>query len=159
LNWYFYSYSVAAVCCLVAAWLWRPREQQFLEWPAPAWLNLLGAILLFLMLNIEIADFYCTGQALTFSFYANFAQDLTYSLGWAGYAFLLLTIGVWKGSRAARFGGLGLLLVAATKVFLFDMWRLGQLYRVASLVGLALFLIVVSFMYQRYLSSGSEKRS
>jgi hypothetical protein len=159
LNWYFYTYALVAVCCLVAAGLWRPRDQKLWEWPISGWLNLPGGILLFLLLNIEIADFFSTGQAVTFSFSASFAQDLTYSLGWASYAFLLLIIGVWKGSRAARFGGLGLLLVAATKVFIFDMWRLGQLYRVASLVGLALFLFLVTFLYQRYLSNGPEKRS
>ena len=112
----------------------------------------LSTILGFLLLNIEIADYFSTGTTLTFQFSGNLARDLTYSLAWAMFAFLLLLAGVRFTSKAARFASLGLLLVTAVKVFLHDLWQLGQLYRVASLVGLAVFLIVVSFLYQRLLS-------
>jgi uncharacterized membrane protein len=125
---------------------------QFSEALAPVALSSV-ALLLYVWHNLHFSR----GQAVTFSFSASFAQDLTYSLGWASYAFLLLIIGVRKGSRTNRVGGLGLFLVAATKVFIFDVWRLGQLYRVASLVGLALFLFLVTFLYQRYLSAVPEK--
>jgi uncharacterized membrane protein len=111
------------------------------------------------LLNIEIADYFSLGDHLTFEFSGNFARDMSYSLAWALFAFLLLLVGVWARSRAARFGSLGLLLLAAVKVFLHDLWRLGQLYRVVSLVGLAVFLIVVSFLYQRYLSGTTEENS
>ncbi len=40
-----------------------------------------------------------------------------------------------------------------------DLWRLGQLYRVASFVGLAAVLIMVSFLYQRFMTGKDEEES
>lgn len=37
-----------------------------------------------------------------------------------------------------------------------DLWKLGQLYRVASLIGLAVVLILVSFLYQRFLTDEDD---
>ena len=45
---------------------------------------------------------------------------------------------------------LALLLVTCGKVFLFDLSRLHDLYRVAALVGLAFSLLLVSLVYQRF---------
>jgi uncharacterized membrane protein len=47
--------------------------------------------------------------------------------------------------------------MTALKVFIKDLWTLGQLYRVFSFVGLAITLMLVSFLYQRYLGSGKSK--
>ena len=44
------------------------------------------------------------------------------------------------------------------KLFLHDLWRLGGLSRVGSLVGLAVVLLVVSVIYQRFLASGAAWR-
>ena len=43
------------------------------------------------------------------------------------------------------------------KIFFMDLWRLGQLYRVASFVGLAAVLILVSFLYQRFMTGKDEE--
>jgi uncharacterized membrane protein len=45
---------------------------------------------------------------------------------------------------------LGLLILTIAKVFLHDLGELRDLYRVASLVGLALSLLAVSLAYQRF---------
>jgi uncharacterized membrane protein len=45
---------------------------------------------------------------------------------------------------------LGLLILTIGKVFLFYLGTLGSLYRVASLVGLAVSLLLVSLLYQRF---------
>jgi len=49
-----------------------------------------------------------------------------------------------------------LLTVTIFKVFLHDLWRLGQLFRVASFVGLAIVLILVSFLYQKFLGKNER---
>jgi uncharacterized membrane protein len=49
-----------------------------------------------------------------------------------------------------RWLSLGLLVLTLGKVFLHDLGELKDLYRVGSLVGLALSLIVVSLIYQRF---------
>ena len=62
-------------------------------------LNAGGTVLLFLLVNIEIADFYSTGPTLTFNFFSSsLAQDLTYTIGWALFAVAMLI----AGTRAAQ---------------------------------------------------------
>jgi uncharacterized membrane protein len=78
---------------------------------------------------------------------------MTYSLAWALFAFGLLAIGFRIGQAPARYAGMGLLVVTILKLFLHDLFRLGGLYRIGSLIGLAVVLIVVSFLYQRSLSA------
>jgi uncharacterized membrane protein len=51
---------------------------------------------------------------------------------------------------------LGLFLITIAKVFLYDLGELHDLYRVASLLGLALSLIAVSLAYQRFVFRGSS---
>ena len=58
-----------------------------------------GTLLLFFLLNIEIADYYSTGPTLTFNFLSSsLAQDLTYTIGWAVFAIAMLD----RRHRAAR---------------------------------------------------------
>jgi hypothetical protein len=78
------------------------------------------------------------------------ARDLTVSIAWAIYAVVLLAIGVGRRSIGLRWVSLGLLMVTIAKVFLHDLGELRDLYRVASLLGLAVSLIVVSLAYQRF---------
>ena len=48
------------------------------------------------------------------------------------------------------------MMVTVAKVFLYDLGELEDLYRVASLLGLAVSLILVSFAYQRFVVSRGE---
>lgn len=59
--------------------------------------------------------------------------------------FLAGLIGWRQGVREA---GLGLLAVATAKVFLFDLSYLDVAYRVLSLIGLGLLLLVGAYAYQ-----------
>ena len=116
----------------------------------------MAAILAFLLVNIEIADFYSQGRHLTFQFGTSLGRDMTYSLAWAAYGLVLLLIGITVSSRGARFAALGLLAVTILKLFLYDLWWLGELYRVGAFVGLAMILILVSFLYQRHFARAAE---
>ena len=49
-----------------------------------------------------------------------------------------------------RWLSLGLMVITLGKVFLHDLGELEDLYRVGSLVGLAVSLIIVSLVYQRF---------
>ncbi|MGH3055161.1 MAG: DUF2339 domain-containing protein, partial [Gaiellaceae bacterium] len=159
-NWYLYTYLVAAAALFATARLLRDtndRSDDLLEYlglpKLPRLSDILpagGTILLFLLLNIEIADFYSTGRALTFNFSAGLAQDLTYTLGWAMFAIGTLAIGIRRHSRVTRIASLALLVVTVVKCFLHDLWRLGGLYRVGSFVGLAICLALVAVLLQRF---------
>jgi len=55
-----------------------------------------------------------------------------------------------RASTGLRWVSLGLLIATIAKVFLHDLGELRDLYRVASLVGLAISLLAVSLAYQRF---------
>ena len=113
--------------------------------------NSCGTILLFFLVNIEIADFYSTGPVLTFNFLSSsLAQDLTYTIGWAVFAVAMLIAGLLLHSRATRIAAIILLLVTVLKCFLHDLARLGGLYRVGSLLGLTISLLLVGVLLQKF---------
>ena len=151
LNWYLYGYGVPGLCLLTAGYQFgSPRGHRY-ERHGPALLFTLGGTLFFLLLNIEIADYFSIGPALTFSFAGNFARDMTYTIGWSVFAFALLVVGMMKRTRAVRLAGMGLLCVALIKLFFHDLDNLSQLYRVGALISVAVVAIVASFAYQKFL--------
>ena len=153
-NWYLYTYGIVAVCLFVAARLLAPPRNLVLNKNAPPLLNSLGTILAFVLLNIEIADYFTTPGAyeLTFHFSGNFARDMSYSIAWALFALLLLIVGIRKRNKAARYASLGLLGFVLLKLFFHDLSQLQQLYRIAALIIVAIIAILASFLYQRFLS-------
>jgi len=70
-----------------------------------------------------------------------------------------LIAGIRSNAKAARYTSLALLIVTIFKVFLHDLWRLGGLFRVGSFIGLAVGLMLVSFLYQRFLSKENNSHA
>jgi len=150
-NWLLYSFGIPATAFLVAAWqLTRNELARHLR--LPAILRAASVIILFVLLNMEVADFYSRGEAITFRLSGEtLAEDMTYSLSWGVFSLGLMGIGLWLRSRATRIGAILVLLLTVGKVFLHDLWELGALYRVASVIGLALALLAMSFLIQRFI--------
>jgi hypothetical protein len=161
LNWYLYTYLVAAACFFVAArWLARADDRLLPGAPrVSAFLPAMGGALLFLLLNLEIADFWSKGPHIAFDFSAGLAQDLSYTIGWGLFAIGLLVVGVVTRSRFTRIASIALLAITVAKAFLHDLKNLTGLYRVGSFVGLAICLTLVALVLQRFvLTSPREKR-
>ncbi|HOF09985.1 MAG TPA: DUF2339 domain-containing protein [Opitutaceae bacterium] len=159
-NWYLYSYGLTTLCLLAGARLLAPPRDRALGLPAPAILQTLAGVLAFLLLNIEIADYFSeAGSTLTFQFSGNFARDMAYTIGWALYAFGILMIGLWKRVRPTRWAAIGLLSVTLAKLFFHDLSQLGQLYRIGALVVVAVIAILASFLYQRFLAMLAKEES
>ena len=156
-NWYLYGYGFPIAFLFRGAWLLRGSQRSAFDRAAPTLLSSLGAILTFLLLNIEIADYFSVGPTLTFSFSGNFARDMTYSIAWACFAFALLLAGMKQKTGWVRYAGVVLLLVTLLKLFLHDLSSLSQLYRIGAFIGVAVVLIVASFVYQRFLVPKGEK--
>ena len=151
LNWYLYAYGIAGLCFFLGAqWFGDPRQKWY-ERNGPALLYVLSAIVCFLLMNIEIADYFSIGPTLTFSFEGNFARDMTYTIAWAVFAFGLLLIGIDRRVRAVRLAAIALLSCALLKLFLHDLDALSQLYRIGAFFAVAIIAIVASFVYQRFL--------
>jgi uncharacterized membrane protein len=157
LNWYLYTYLVCAVAMFAAARLANPGDQPIpLTKRLTAAFSAAGTVLLFLLLNIEIADYYSTGPTITFDFNASLAQDLTYTIGWAAFSLAMLTVGIIIRNRATRVAAIILLVVTVLKCFLHDLGRLGGLYRVGSFVGLAISLALVALALQKFVLARNE---
>jgi uncharacterized membrane protein len=107
-------------------------------------------LVVFAWINLTIFDAFSTGSTLTLSVERLPTRDLTLSLAWVVYAVTLLGLGMARDSSALRWLSLGFLVLSIGKVFLYDLGELRDLYRVASLVGLAISLILVSLAYQRF---------
>jgi hypothetical protein len=129
------TYAICAAAMFVAAWLTPPVRIVAAS---------LATLELFMLLNVAIGDYYSGAAASTL------ARDLTYTIAWALFAIAMLVAGIALGSRAARVAALGLLLVTVLKCFLYDLAQLGGLYRVASLFGLAVSLVLVGVMLQKF---------
>ncbi|MEO7600356.1 MAG: DUF2339 domain-containing protein [Opitutus sp.] len=158
-NWFLYAYGVAIVSLFVGARLLSPMRERVPGLNATPLLDALGVILSFLLLNIEIADFFsAAGMPLTFQFGGNFARDLAYTIGWALFALALLGVGIWRSARMARFAALALLGVTMLKLFFHDLARLGALYRVGALFVVAMVAILASFLYQRFVPGDERTR-
>jgi uncharacterized membrane protein len=157
LNWYLYAYGLAGLCMFAGAqWFGEPRERLY-ELNGPPLLYTLSGLVFFLLLNIEIADYFSIGPTLTFAFGGNFARDMTYTISWSLSALLLLIVGMVRRIRPLRLAALGLLCLALAKLFLHDLDSLNELYRIAAFISVAIIAIVASFAYQRFLSPAADK--
>ena len=154
-NWYLYTYlACASAMFLSGRWMAGTSDRLFGGLPrVSTLLPGAGAILLFLLLNIEIADYYSTGPTITFRLGTTVSQDLTYTIGWLAFGMLLLAAGIYARSRPARIAAVALIAVTTLKCFLYDLGSLGGLYRVGSFVGLALSLVLVSLALKKFVLS------
>jgi hypothetical protein len=114
--------------------------------------SLAGLVESWYLVNIIIANVYhSTGAAVNIEF-MNFTpkEDVTYTIAWALIATGLLFIGLHWNWQGARVGATGLLILAILKCFLHDLIRRGDPYRVASLLVVAVSLLMVGVILQRY---------
>jgi uncharacterized membrane protein len=157
-NWYLYAYGVVTICLFAGAWLLAPPRHQIASVNAPPILTALGTVLAFLLVNIEIADYFSSpGSTLTFQFSGDFARDMTYSIAWAVFALVLLVVGIAKRVRTPRYAGLALLGATILKLFFHDLASLDQLYRIGAFVAVAAIAMLASFAYQRFYAASVKE--
>ncbi len=171
LNWLSYTYLVPATAMVLSMRFLNPRETPRLRGWEERWYpggraigaaacGLAAVATVFAWLNLAIADIFATGPTLELTLQRLPARDTTTSVAWAVYALILLAIGVRARSSSLRWLSLGLMVTTILKVFLHDLGELEDLYRVASLAGLAVSLIVVSLIYQQFVfkaTGGSDQ--
>ena len=158
-NWYLYAYGIVTMALFAGAKLLAPPRNQISKINAPPILAGLGTVLAFLLLNIEIADYFSApGSTLTFQFSGEFARDMTYSIAWALFALGVLVYGILKNTSAARYAAMGLLCITLLKLFFHDLARLGQLYRIGAFVGVAVIAMLASFAYQKFFAAGAKNK-
>jgi len=78
------------------------------------------------------------------------AELYTYSLVWVLFAIALLVAGIATRGSVLRYGSALVMALAIGKVFLVDTAQLEDLYRVFSLFGLGVTLMLLAFLYQKF---------
>ena len=115
--------------------------------------SILGALVVlgvFAWINLTIVQATGEGAAVIFELRRNTSRDLGMSLAWILYSLVLLGLGTAGRISGLRWMSLGITMLTVAKVFLYDLGNLRGLYRVGSLAGLAVCLLLVSFLYQRF---------
>ena len=78
------------------------------------------------------------------------ARQMALSVAWVVYSVLLMSLGIWRRVRAVRYVAIAFFEISILKVFLYDLASLDTVYRIFSFIGLGLFLLATSYLYQRF---------
>jgi uncharacterized membrane protein len=102
----------------------------------------------FVLVNVQVSDFFQDEGPIELGG-KGVLQGMVRSLAWGAYGVLVLGGGVWRDSRAVRLAGFSVVMMAAAKVFILDLWELSGFVRVGSVLGLGVTLLVAAFLFER----------
>lgn len=151
LNWTLYTWGLPAVSVLVANHALRPLTP---DGPARVpdairLVLLLCAVAIgFALVNVEVSHAFQDSGPIELGGQGIW-QGMVRSLAWAAYGISILAVGTWRDQRVIRMVGFVVVLAAAAKVFLFDLWSLSGFVRVGSIAGLGVTLLVAAFVFER----------
>lgn len=145
LNHYWAVFGIAGASMMYAAKAWLPSEETRFS----AVLKVMGAVLLFVLMHIEIAVWFTPQPGpLQLEMFGSFQAAIAYTVGWTVFGAVCLFVGFGKKGSGATRVGLALITCALLKLFFCDIWALGGGYRIVGLFGISLVLIGVSFAFQ-----------
>jgi uncharacterized membrane protein len=78
-------------------------------------------------------------------------ESYTTSLGWLLTGLAIFTAGLKLDRQNIRYGGLAILVLTILKVFAWDLFALGGLWRIASIIGLGMCLVGVGWLYTKFM--------
>lgn len=133
--------AIVAFLTLAFAWLRGPAQTKDLR-------------LIFGWSSVLMLFIFTTLELNTFLFH--FVPGLRaggISILWTLFALSLILTGIRKNVKALRLVGLGLFVIVAGKVFLVDLAKLDQLYRIVAFIVLGVLVMCGSFLYLKYRSN------
>jgi len=111
--------------------------------------TLLASFLVLALLSAETSAFWRLRERAGLGTF-EFARQMSLSIVWAACAAAFIAIGIRRRYRPIRYFAIVLFLVTILKVVAVDLSELERLYRVLSIAGLGLLLLVASYLYQRF---------
>ena len=84
------------------------------------------------------------------------AERYAYSAGWVLLAVAYLVTGIVTRKHRPRYASLAIMIIGVIKVG-YDIFLLQDLYRIASLAGLGIGLLAMTFIYQKYVFKAQEE--
>jgi uncharacterized membrane protein len=125
----------------VLAWRHQQQPGMWRRHGAVALLLVLANALTLTLLTSEITAF-CQSRAMS-------AREMVISLTWVTYATALALVGMRKQYAPVRHMAIAVFCLTTVKVFIVDLAELDQMYRVLSVSGLGITLMVTSYLYYR----------
>ena len=141
------SAAFVTALCYVLAWLHR-REPDAPERDAAIGLSLIVAQFLGLAILTSEINAYWRGRN------DHLAQEAMVSVTWALYSTVLVVVGLRRHYAPIRYFAMVVFAVTTAKVFFVDLAELDRIYRVMSVIGLGILLLLTSWLYQRSRSEG-----
>ncbi len=83
------------------------------------------------------------------------AESYALSAAWLVTAVALFIAGLKWNRQTIRYGGLAVMVLALLKTFAYDLWQLGGLWQIASVMGIGLSLIGIGWLYTRFVRAGT----
>lgn len=139
-----FVYGLPAILAALLARAFNRINLKIQSWIAGS----MALVFCMLTLSLEVRQAY-QGNVLNEGPTTN-AEMYTYSLVWVLFAIALLVAGIATRGAVLRYGSAAVMALAVGKVFLVDTAQLEDLYRVFSLLGLGITLMVLAYLYQKY---------
>ena len=109
-------------------------------------LHIVASLLTLAWMTAEIRSFWevrgDTGQGHLY-------EQVLLSLAWGAYGAVLIVAGMVRKFATLRYIGIAVIIVTSMKVFFYDLWELGGIYRVVGFLAFGVLLVLVSYLYQR----------
>jgi uncharacterized membrane protein len=128
-----------------SALCWRKDSSKYF----PTALNTVGGILLFALVNIEIANYFSNGVGLHFHFSGTIGEAAAYTIAWAICGAICMLCN-YKNIPELQRIGIGLISLSVLKLFIADIWQLSSGLRIAVLFAVAIIMLAISFIYQQF---------
>jgi len=116
-------------------------------------LRLIANALTLTLLTSEITAYWHVFDARQLSRSASadmhFAREMMVSITWAVYATILAIVGLLRKYAPIRYFAMAVFAVTIVKVFAIDLAELDRIYRVLSIIGLGLTLLLTSYLYHK----------
>ena len=146
------AFVVTVLSCLAALYRRSPSETDHELHPRDVLLVTANALTL-LVLTSEISAFWRLREpfleSLELARDARLSRELMISMMWAIYAAGLIVAGLRRHYAPIRYFAILVFAGTILKVFMIDLASLDKIYRVISVIGLGVLLLMTSYLYQR----------
>ena len=151
LNAHFATNAITIAAIGVVAFAFRDRIRGLPEREAAImrWLPVVAGALVLWAMSLEAIHYFAVQEEILETEQAS-AMHLTLTVLWAIYGIAIIVVGFLRDESRIRLAGMGLLAVPVVKLFVFDVFLLEQIYRVAAFVTLGALLLATGLIYQRY---------
>ena len=139
-NQRFLTFLIAGVAALAAAYWSTIKEVSLSQYIA-------GNVFLLWGMCLEIVDW--AGRTTPPENRLS-VETVAISVLLAVYAVVLVSLGVATRTAVNRLSGLVLMGIVVLKLYLFDVWQLDRIYKIAAFAALGVLLFATSFLYSRF---------